>query len=438
MSDRTGYIVIFDEEQRADLLHDRGDYDGRFADALSAPDWGLKEWEVCFISFGAGSIDYACLAQRGKRVATAKYRVDFSNLVDLSEIPLGQLAGMIPNKLQGHFTRSSTGRGRKVPKETWKSLVNSVKELRPQKSEDIDRLLRLRDASLEKFTGNAADNIALEKDAVGVALDIFAPAGDLRKRTLQSWAPTDEENLAPFLLGVDAVTLTEEQMLAHDSVTFPDARVRPTMIGSRFQIGSRLLDVIYLNRTKVENTIGVDLIYYNHFYDSYTLVQYKRMTKEKSGRFNQNAHVYRPSADKNFAIELDRMNQFKIDRVGTRDSELKWKDYRLNPDAFYFKFCQSTALEVLSSDLIKGMYLPKEYLENLLESRHTSGPREGKIIMHENMPRYINNTDFTRLVHEGWVGTKSTNSKQITEIIREALSADRAVVYARSSDERDQ
>ena len=52
MTERTGYIVIFDEEQRADLLEERGNYAGGFTDTLSAPDWGLKEWEVCFISFG--------------------------------------------------------------------------------------------------------------------------------------------------------------------------------------------------------------------------------------------------------------------------------------------------------------------------------------------------------------------------------------------------
>jgi hypothetical protein len=44
-----------------------------------------------------------------------------------------------------------------------------------------------------------------------------------------------------------------------------------------FQQGPRKLTVINVNRSGVEHALGVDLVYYNHEFDSYVLVQYKRM-----------------------------------------------------------------------------------------------------------------------------------------------------------------
>src|SRR3569833_4691160 len=79
----SGYLIKFDEEQRADWLREVQEWRGTFSYALSARDWGFKEYEVCLLSFDGSSIEVACLGRRGKSVASAKYRVEFSTFVKL-------------------------------------------------------------------------------------------------------------------------------------------------------------------------------------------------------------------------------------------------------------------------------------------------------------------------------------------------------------------
>lgn len=431
MSKYSGYVIIFDEDRRVSILQERGLFGGRFTDALSAPDWGFGDIEVCFLSFDGETIDAACLAKKGARVATAKVRVEFTKFIDLESLPIEEIESRFSAKLAHHFVRATSGKGKRVPLSTWQELVEIIKALRPNHVDELDRLLLLQVSSRKRFYGPGADTVAIERDAIGIALDIFDSSKELRKTTLVRWAPT-EEALPPFLAGLEALKLTEEQMLAHDAWVFPDATVAATTIGARFETRTTALDVIYQNRTSVEKTLGVDLIYYNHMFDAYTLVQYKRMTKEKL-KDHHNA-VYRPLSDKNFDSEVGRMRGFRDACPDVWNKPKLWNTYRLNGDSFYFKFCPSVSLELLSSDLIKGMYLPREYLESLLESTVTDGKKGGKLITFENVQRHISNTEFVWLVHDGWVGTRGVSTEAITEIIRASLDAGRAVVYAHSSE----
>lgn len=431
MADYSGFCVIFDEEQRSDLLKERGAMDWNFSDVFSAPDWGFKKLEVCFLSFDGVNLDYVCLARRGNKVATAKYLVTFSDFVDLSEINIQELGENLSGNLRTNYARSTSGLGGRIPPTTWNEVVKTVKEFRPDQAEAIDRILKLRLANKSIYSGHSAEIVALERDAVGMALDIFDKTKVLRKDTLGGWAPP-EDKMPPFLDGVDAIKLSEEQMLANDVSVFPEAVSLQTRIGARFKVGETLLDVVYLNRSKVEKVLGIDLIYYNHKYDSYTLVQYKRMIKEKLKDEDPESAVYRPSGDKNFKLEMDRMKEFRKSFPDEWASPNNWDSYRLNGDGFFFKFCPSITLEAMSPSLTKGMYLPREYVESLLESDLTDGQKGGKLVSYDNVERHFNNTEFSQLVRDGWIGTRGVSSEEITKIMKESLSADRAVVYAYS------
>jgi hypothetical protein len=269
----------------------------------------------------------------------------------------------------------------------------------------------------------------MERDAVAVALDVFDASHELRTRTLRRWLPAADGG-TPFLAGVDTIKVSEEQMLAHDSNVFPNADIRQNSLGAEFRLGKRRLHVIYLNRTSIEKTLGVDLIYYSEDYSAYTLVQYKRMQHE---HFNgRRIPVYRPSADHNFEIEISRMRAFRKKYPDVVPKPGAFGDYRLNADGFFFKFCPAIVPTVLSAEMIGGMYIPREYLEHLLDSDLLDGPRHGKIVTFDNVQRHIPTTDFAKLVASGWIGTRALSSSAIQSIIRDALSADRSVVYAGS------
>lgn len=434
MTEHPGFLVMFDEERRADLLKDRSEPTSGFSDTFSSPDWGIKEWEVCFLSFGGESLDHACLARRRKKVATAKYRVDFLEFVDLLSLELSEITRQIPSNLEHHWLRSSTGRGKRVPSATWNELVKIIKRLRPDQASELDRLFLLRAGAQQKIHSVGAEQVALERDAIGVALDIFDASSELRQRTLRRWVPPAIP-LPPFLKGIEQNHLTEEQMLAHDSKVFPQAEAVPTRIGATFTIGERTLSVVYLNRTAVEKSLGIDLIYYNHQFDAYTLVQYKRMKKERVKENDLDAWAFRPSSDRNFEMEIRRMQKFRKENPDEWTKDRSWKLYRLNGDGFFFKLCPSITLEVLSTDLIRGCYLPREYTESLLLSKETEGPRGGKLLSFENIQRHLNNSEFTNLVRDGWIGTRDHSTSLITELIADALDRERAVVIARTSGE---
>lgn len=431
MGEYSGFLVMFDEERRADLLKERTGITSGFSDTFSSPDWGMKEWEVCFLSFDGMALDHACLAQRRNKAATAKYRVEFLEFVDLLSLDLAEIAHQLPSKLEHHWLRSSSGRGRRVPPATWDELIRIVRRLRPNQAAEVDRLLRLRAAAKHRLVGPAAEQVALERDAVGVALDIFDRSSQLRQETLRRWVPHPGP-LPPFLKGVEQSKLTEEQMLAHDSRILPGAEAVATQIGARFTVGERMLSVVYLNRTSVEKSLGIDLIYYNHQFEAYTLVQYKRMNKESLKKSDADAWVFRPSSDRNFDVEMKRMHKFRAENPDEWGKSRRWESFRLNGDGFFFKFCPSTTLEVLSADLIRGCYLPREYTESLLMSNVTDGSRGGKLLSFENVQRHLNNSDFATLVRDGWIGTRAKSTDLISELIRNALDGERAVVVART------
>ena len=66
-------------------------------------------------------------------------------------------------------------------------------------------------------------------------------------------------------------------------------------------MGIEYLTILNCNRQPLEQTLGVDLIYYSHRFDSFVLVQYKRMSEGTQGA------EYRPGNDPSHEKELERM-----------------------------------------------------------------------------------------------------------------------------------
>lgn len=90
------------------------------------------------------------------------------------------------------FMYSSSGVGGRISPKTWERVIDVIKELRPNQKQDIDRLLSLKKYSKYKFTGSASEILAQEREALGMALDIFSGSNKLRKNVLKSWAPEDK------------------------------------------------------------------------------------------------------------------------------------------------------------------------------------------------------------------------------------------------------
>ena len=193
MARNSGIIVRFDENRRNDLLDERVELDTSFSDALSVYDWELTNISVALLTFSGSSLDFICLARKGKRVVTSKNRVEFSSLVSLDKLQLSEVEAQLDTQLSRYFIRSSQGSGGKVPEATWNATLQAIKILRPDTASEIDRLNSLIKFAGVRLSGSRTEILAQEREALGVSLDIFSGGAALRNQVLTQWTPKEEE-----------------------------------------------------------------------------------------------------------------------------------------------------------------------------------------------------------------------------------------------------
>lgn len=428
-----GYLIAFDEEQRNTFLSEiRGLEDG-FTDALSRSDWPVRQWEVCGLMFTPGVVTHWALARRGDKVVTGKVRVEFVEVCDTS-IRLDQVQAGLENPGQVKVISSRSGSGGSIGAPAWGAMKLVIGRINPDSLAALERLERLKVQSREQIQRPGASVVALERDALGMALDAFDSTGKLRPRTLKGWVAPEGNHLTSFLDGLRGVRTIEDQIIAHDAASFPESQGTSfTAIGAVFHLGSRSLEVFNFNRTRVEHATGADLLYFNQKHNAWTLVQYKSMDRNESSR--EKEAIYRP--DETFEKEIGAMNEFREETPDAWAPTEGIAGYRLSGDGFYFKFCSRVQLEVLSEALMPGMYLPREYLIALLEDPEARGERGGRLVSFKNTGRHLTNSLFSDLLRDGWIGTRGVSSEKVAEIVRRSVEAERSVTFARARPEGD-
>ena len=437
----TGMLVRFDEDRRADLLREKveGDF-SPFTDALSVRDWVLGDMTIALLSFSDETIDFICLARKRKQVVTSKNRIEFSSIVSLNSISIEAIEARLSQKIQKYFIRVSRGVGGIFPPATWVLLLDAIKAERPNVSGDIERLIGLLQFAGYRITGEAAEVLLQERDALGIALDIFSGSNKLRDRVLGEWAPSEEQvteldenektaklrsrigGISSFIKGIPQQYIQEEAAIQHDLFNWPGMTPMHEAGVSVFESGERRLEVIYANRNDLEHTLGVDLLYYNESFQLFVLVQYKLM-REEGGEM-----LYRPDAQ--LRSELALMDAFSTTNRLT-GSITTHEEFRLNDDGFMLKLVPQKGLRPASGELIKGMYVAREYMHFLLGPNGPTGLRGGQKITFDNAPRYMTNSQFTAFVNEGWIGTRGVQSSDIRAMLERFYETGRAVVVAR-------
>lgn len=424
---KQGFLIFFNESRRSDLIKSYADEKVHtFSEALSVEDWKIKEYDIAFLTFDMKTIDYISLAKKGSRVVTSKNKVEFLDILDLHSIDIESINKKMDKRIQSYFIKSSQGDGERLTQKTFKNLVKIVKELRPNLSEDIDIILNKKNLMHTHFNDPIKTDIFLqEKDALGTALDIFSGSNKLRNEVLQSWTTTNSDKLEDntFFTGLKKKYLSEEDTLQHDLFNWPGMSATHIKGQTTFTNKNNRLDVFYANRNALEKTVGVDLIYFNMKYDSFILIQYKLMEKENNGSF-----IYRP--DKQFGEEIKRMNTFNT-KISSSNQIISDKDMRLNNNGFMMKLTPNKGFEALSNELISGMYLTLDYANFLISPNGPKGKQGGRLISYDNAPRYLNNSDFIRLVNQGWIGTNTIQSNKIKDLIKEFYETNRAIIFAR-------
>jgi hypothetical protein len=212
-------------------------------------------------------------------------------------------------------------------------------------------------------------------------------------------------------------------MIAHDATVIPGWEdVSAHQIGSVvFERDDECLTILNVNRTPIEKTVGVDLIYYNHSYQAYVMVQYKRMTHHPgTGWF------FRPT-EAQCKEELDRMLAFKEVHPDSGTATVI-REYRLSSECFYFKLCESVTFNPFEGGLIQGMYVPLDYWRLLLQAPEVKGRGGGVNFTYESVQRHLNNTQFIEIMQRGWIGSRARTTHVITDLIKKSLQGNRSAI----------
>jgi hypothetical protein len=423
MNDYGGYLFVVDEPQRAGSIKRHIKTKETFTDSISAPDWEPKQVEIFLICLEQTALHYAALVQRGRRVVTDKHLIRFSNFVEFEPaILLQDIQQKLQPQIKRYFMRASTGIGERITPKTWQGLLQAIKELRPDSSKALDRLVYLRQPPLGFFEKPGFHTVAAEKDAVNIALRM---AGFAHHEILDWHTPDDKP--APFLQGLSNAELIEDQIIEQDTKVFGDWKfLKPLNVGAvAFEKNGERLTIMNVNRNKVEHNLGVDLFYYHHRYGSYVMIQYKRMKKEK-GEFG-----YRPN-DTSYHKEFQRMQAVEEaiaqQNIAAAPSDLN--GYRLHSGLFYFKICPSEVFDPTSGEMSRGLYIPLDYWKTLVNSPEIVGPQGGKRITFKNIGRNFSNTLFVNLAQEGWIGSGIQDEAIVSDIIRQALQGKKSVLLA--------
>jgi len=284
-------------------------------------------------------------------------------------------------------------------------------------------LERLRLQKPTIITGEGAKTLAYEKDAAILALRLAGLDGS---EFIHRLHPQDGLSL---FNGISAARLGEDQMVKHDASIFHDwDLVQKTRVGeSIFRRGSRVVTIMDVNRTSIEKTLGVDLLYYVRQRATFMMVQYKRMVEEG----DRNDFGYRP--DTQCAEEENRMWKFQSDHPGIWDQSPE--NYRLNHMPFYFKLCPKRTFDPTSGDMLKGIYLPLDLWKATCESPAAKGPKGGIRLTYKNTPARLNTTAFISLVQTGLFGSSGASTNDLMQLVLEKVDTDHSVVLAEVDDE---
>jgi hypothetical protein len=345
------------------------------------------------------------------RPATTDFRVKVDSLHPLAEpVLLRAVVRGIP-----HSPRSLTSVRATVGRDLGRASTESYRDaldLRfPGLGSSIDVLLGNQEVETSAL---AAATLAEERDATHLALRIAGIDVD----------PDDWWNdTASTYLSSLAYPPRESALLGHDAARFGDFELsggtRPDW--EEFTDGQVRLRVANVDKTPLEEILGVDLIYRHVDADTFVLVQYKRMVKTSKGWTYQ--------VDGQFLEELKRMS--RVDAGDRRRSKAGPGTWRLNSGACWFKLVTPPdTFDLTSRKLLPGLYLPLEYAEELLADGCTLGPRGGRRFRWDAIDRYVTSGMFTQLVREGWIGSHGLKTRALQKLIDSSLAQDRAVVLA--------
>lgn len=430
MIQTAGYVLLVSDAPRAAELAEYANEDQAFAESVPAFSVVARDRLIALLSLSPGEITHIARAKRGRSSATSRRRLNLIRSIALKgAISIDALLGHLPTALRDRVRGVIEGGGL-IPPKQWALVQEILVEAYEEAGRAIDQLVPFRERMVDEMSPAARETMALEHEAVAAALR-FAGFDETEREEKIAWNPSESRFTASFLDGLNAVPLREDTMIQNDLQIVPGfERLDQTKFGAvRFENADTRLILIHANHQRLEETLGVDLIYYNDTFHSFVCVQYKAMEHEHTGA------VFRFPQD-DLTKEVARMDA-ALKLLGSIARNPEPHGFRLSDNPFFLKFCPRVVFEPDKPDLIRGMYLPIEYWRILEQHPSTLGPRQGRRLTFENAGRHFDNTGFINLVAKGWIGSNTAQSAVLGDIVNAILGGQRSVTLAVKFDKKD-
>lgn len=270
------------------------------------------------------------------------------------------------------------------------------------------------------------------RQARNEARDAIVLAADVAKIDLPEDAfrhvdfASDTDSLLEIVVNSGYVSDLEEDLIPEDLRRFDGnaevQRVAASVSIFTDQRDGYQLTVFNVNKKPFEIELGVDLVYWDKTNDAFTLVQYKRLEQvaTNSGRY-KNDWVYRRESE--LRKQLALMPSISVE---PRDS----RDWRMSESPFWFKFVKGDAGRADDELVLRGMYVPAEYLRLAIDDETLrTGPNGGFRLGYSNA-RYVTRQTFVELLRRGLIGTDSAHSKDLHKVLADLGKTGRQTLIA--------
>jgi hypothetical protein len=362
--------------------------------------------------------------RRSARVTTFARRYEVSAVSALeTPVSISRIYQELPSQSKPHFSPALTEK-KALAEATSQSFIRALSQAANDAAEMIERASGF-SGEIGQLTPARSALLAEEKDAFGLIADLAGLGREVGGIGRRMMVPSEPIN--PSQTYLDTVRLSyndEEALLDFDMSRFDGVlgeRARHNARGMVIRHPAGTITVLNTSNRDLEHTQGCDLIYYSAVRNCGILIQYKRMKWEGNG------WIYR--GDIQLAKELNRMRSASSDDLPNGVS-----DYRLNNGAHYLKIVRPTDYDGQSPELMKGLYLPLT-LVDLMERSPEDSTKAGNLKItwgDERWPtqRHLNNTAFTQLFRDGWIGSCGTASETIRSWIEPLFDADEFITIA--------
>lgn len=391
---------------------------------VSTRDQSIGVLEIGVLAAGEDSL-YLAMVFGGTKVATFTKRISLFRIARV-EGGLDALCASLPRRSRGRIASRLKSGGRFTHAQ-WRDLRPLLVRIQPR-LEELERIQDVVPMDNPALDDNSDCATVLEREAIGFAVEAWA-GNRTRKETLLDCEPLDAR--APFIRQIEKAHVVEADAIAQDCAHVPGFQlIKKYVVGAAlFSDGATRLTILNANMKPLERHLGVDLIYYNHRFRSYVLIQYKRMAGMRKKR-----PCYFPDSDANFAIECDRIRSALGQiRDLPRTKRRKHTEVRIGANPFYFKFCDLSKVRAVTASLAPGFYLPFGLVGPVLRSKRSKGVRGGRAIGWDTAGRFLSNGRMLELIRGGWIGSRGPTTTWLEAAVRACIEGNRSLIYALTS-----